>query len=383
MVKQYQEMSILQVLPALNTGGVERGTIDIATALSLKKIPSFVASSGGNLTSKLAHVNTKHFCIPSLKNKNPITIILNAFRLAKLIREHNITIIHARSRVPAWSAYLASKMTGCTFVTTFHGTYNIDFPKGLKKEYNSVMTKGKKVIAVSNFIKKHIQENYEVDPAKITVIHRGVDLEMFNDDKVSGQRLIDMKTKVPMPDDKFIILMPGRVTPWKGHFVMLNALRKLNRKDVCCMIVGDISQKQKYYRELLDFIKEHKLEEQVIFTGDIKDMPVVYKLSDLVVAPSIEPEAFGRIPIEAQAMGKIIITSNIGGFNETIIDKKTGFLFESGNSRTLANLIEYIMKAPVKIKKQISENAVENAKNFSLDKMQEKTIALYARSLSS
>ena len=377
MVKQYQEMSILQVLPALNTGGVERGTVDIAAALSRNGIPSFVASSGGKLVSRLSHVKTKHFCIASLKKKNIFTVILNAFRLARIIRANNIKIIHARSRIPAWSAYMAAKMTNCKFVTTFHGTYNIGFPKCLKRKYNSVMTKGIKVIAVSNFIKKHILDNYKVDSSKIKVIHRGVDLDIFGDEKVPGQRLVDTKKKLPIPDDRFIITMPGRVTPWKGHLIMLKALKNLKTKDVCCIIVGDITQKPRYYRELQQFIKEHKLEEKVVFTGDVRDMPAIYKLSDLIVAPSVEPEAFGRIPIEAQAMGKIVIASNIGGFTETIIDEKTGFLFKSGDTKALANLIERVIRIPLKVKKKMSKDAVENAKKFSLDKMQDTTIQLY------
>ena len=379
MIKQYQEMSILQVLPALNTGGVERGTIDIAAALSQNNIKSYVASAGGQLVSRLTNLNTEHFCIASLKNKNPVTILINAFRLARFIRRHKIKIIHARSRVPAWSAYLAAKWTGCIFVTTFHGTYNINFPKFFKKKYNSVMTKGKEVIAVSHFIKKHIKENYEIDPKKITVIHRGVDVDIFDEKKIPGQRLIDMKAKVPIPDDKFIITLPGRVTPWKGHMVMLKALKQLNRKDICCLVVGDVKQKPRFYKELQAFTVEHGLEAQVIFTGDIKDMSTIYKLSDLVVAPSIEPEAFGRIPIEAQAMGKVVIASNIGGFKETIIDKKTGFLFEAGKSDALAHLIEEAIKMPLNQKKQMTQEAIKNAQKFSLKKMQEETLKFYKR----
>lgn len=382
MSKQYQEISVLQVLPALNTGGVERGTIDIAAALSRNNISSFVASSGGKLVKKLPLLKTEHFCISTLKNKSPFTIITNAFRLARIIKKHKIKIIHARSRVPAWSAYLASKMTGCKFVTTFHGTYNINFPKCLKRKYNSVMTKGEKVIAVSNFIKDHMGHNYQIDPKKVTVIHRGVDLEIFADSKVPGQRLIDMKNKMPIPDDKFIIAMPGRVTPWKGQKVMLEALKKLNRQDVCCLIVGDIKQKPKYYRELQNLIKEYKLENQVVFTGDIADMPTIYKLSDLVVASSIEPEAFGRIPIEAQAMGKIVIASDIGGFKETIKNGKTGFLFEAGDSNTLSKLMLAAIKFPLKVKKQIKQDAINNAHNFSLEKMQDQTLKLYKRIVS-
>jgi glycosyltransferase involved in cell wall biosynthesis len=378
-VKQYQEISILQVLPALNTGGVERGTVDIAAALAKNNIRSFIASSGGHLVSKLYHLKTEHFCIPSLKSKNPIMIIFNAFRLAKIIEKHTIQIVHARSRAPAWSAYLAAKMTKRVFITTFHGTYNINFPKDLKKKYNSIMTKGERIIAVSEFIKKHIIDNYAIDPEKIKVIHRGVDLGSFSENNISGQRLIDMKAKTPIPDDKFIIAMPGRITKWKGHKIIFEALAQLNRKDVCCLVIGDVNQKPKYYQELQSFIKEKKIEDQVIFTGDIKDMPTIYKLSDLVVAPSIEPEAFGRIPIEAQAMGKIIIASDIGGFQETIIDKKTGFLFESGDSKELSNIIAQVITMPLKTKTQMSKDAIENAKNFSLDKMQEETLKLYRK----
>ena len=247
----------------------------------------------------------------------------------------------------------------------------------LKKIYNSVMIKGSRVIAVSYFIKDYITKNYPVKLCNIDVIHRGIDLKAFSPDKIVPQRLFSLKQRFSIPDDKVIITLPGRVTPWKGHKVLLNALSHLNKDNFCCLIVGDISQHYGYYLELCNMINKLTLQNNVIFVGLIDDMPAIYMLSDIVVSPSLREEAFGRVPIEAQAMGRIVVATNIGGFKETIKDKENGFLIPADSVIALCDIINHITNMTEHNKYNISQNAKKNAALFSLDKMQDKTLSLY------
>lgn len=374
MGKSYHKPRVLQVLPALVSGGVERGTIDIAQFLTDSSCPSFVASSGGPLVKDVENAGATHFELP-LKDKNPITILGNAFRLARIIKKNKINIIHARSRVPAWSAYLASRMTGCKLLTTFHGTYSLNM---FKKFYNAVMTKGQFVIAVSDFIATHIEEIYKIKKNKIKTIYRGVDLKEFNDKNVDEVRLIEIKKKCYIPDGKFIIALPGRLTSWKGHEILLQAVAKLNNENISCLLVGDTKQHKNSFQKFIKLAQRLGVSDQVTFTGAIKDMPALYMLSDLVVAPSTRPEAFGRISIEAQAMKRLIIATDIGGYKETIIDKKTGFLIPSNDVEALAEKIKMAMSLPEAKKTSIGNAARKNIEqNFSLEDMKEKTFKVY------
>lgn len=369
-------LCVLQVLPSLVSGGVERGAIDIAIALKNRGFKSLIASSGGPLVSILEKHHIKHITLP-LHSKNPVTMLSNAFLLSRAINMEKVDIIHARSRGPAWSAFLAHKITKCRFVTTVHGTYSLNNFKMLKRVYNSVMTKGNRVIAVSQFIRDYITKHYKVDTSKVDVIHRGVDLKEFCADKIIPQRLFSLKQRLSIPDDKIIITLPGRVTPWKGHKVLLNALSHLNKDNFCCLMVGDVTQHYGYYLELCSMINKLDLQDNVIFAGLIEDMPAVYMLSDIVVSPSLREEAFGRVPIEAQAMGKIVVATNIGGFKETIKDKENGFLIPSDNATALSNIIEQIAGMTEHNKYKLTQNAKRNAAIFSLEQMQDKTLSVY------
>jgi len=374
MGKSYHKPRVLQVLPALVSGGVERGTIDIAQFLTDSSYPSFVASSGGPLVQDVENAGATHFELP-LKDKNPITIIGNAFRLARIIRKNKINIIHARSRVPAWSAYLASRITGCKLLTTFHGTYSLNI---IKKFYNAVMTKGRFVIAVSDFIAIHIEEIYGIKKNKIRTIYRGVDLKEFNVKNVDNIRLIEIKKKCYIPDGKFIIALPGRLTTWKGHEILLQAVAKLNNENICCLLVGDTKQHKRTFQKFIKLAQSLGISDKVTFTGALRDMPALYMLSDLIVAPSTRPEAFGRISIEAQAMKRLIIATDIGGYKETIIDKKTGFLISPNDVDALAEKIKIAMDLTDTKKTSIGNAARKNIeKNFSLEQMKEKTLKIY------
>lgn len=371
-----KDICVLQVLPALTSGGVERGAVDIAIALKNRGFKSIIASSGGPLVSILDKHHIKHIALP-LHSKNPLTMLVNAFLLTKIINVEKVDVIHARSRGPAWSAFLAHKITKCKFITTVHGTYSLNKLHMLKKMYNSVMVKGQRVIAVSNFIKDHIKKHYPVNLENVDVIHRGVDLKEFCSDKIIPQRLFYLKQRLSIPDDKVIITLPGRITPWKGHKVLLNALNQLNKDNFCCLLVGDVSQHYGYYLELCSMINKLGLQDNVIFAGLIDDMPAIYMLSDIVVSPSVREEAFGRVPIEAQAMGKIVVATNIGGFKETIKDKENGFLIPSDNPSALCDIINHITSMTEHNKYKISQNAKKNATLFSLDQMQDKTLSVY------
>jgi glycosyltransferase involved in cell wall biosynthesis len=370
---------LLQVLPSLRSGGVERGTIDIAAAAANRGCESYVVSAGGPLTSKLNQYGVTHFTL-NLESKNPLNIYKNSFNLRKLIEENNINILHARSRAPAWSALLAAKKTGCKFVTTFHGRYN--FKNKYKLWYNSVMARGDHVIAVSNFIAEHIKENYKVNEEKLTVIHRGVDLEYFNPEKINQVRIIQAAQKLPISFERPIVLMPGRLTRWKGQAVLLKAISLLPKNSVSCILIGDDKGHQKYRRELENLVEKLSLEEDVLILPHSNDIAALYMLSDVVISASTEPEAFGRVVTEGQAMGRMVIASNIGGARETIINNQTGWLVEPDNHEELAEAIRKAISLNEEERMIFSKRARKHIEdNFSLELMCDKTFNVYEKML--
>lgn len=370
----YKQPVILQVLPELRSGGVERGTIEIARAISQAGGVSLVASSGGAMSGQLNKCGATHITLP-LASKNPFTMWVNSLRLAGIIRKYNVDIIHARSRAPAWSAWLAAKKTGCRFVTTFHGTYGIQ--NKWKRKYNSIMTKGDRVIAVSNFIAEHIRQNYEIDEQKLRVIHRGVDLQLFNPKTHSTQHMIELCKQWRLPEELPLILFPGRFARWKGQEVFIKALAKLPHRNFFAVLLGDDKGHESYREEIEKIIVDLKLEGYVRIAKHTHYITEAYMLSKLVVATSIEPEAFGRVVLEAQAMGKPVIATDHGGPQETVIDKETGLLVPPNDTKMLALAIDNVLSMSPDLQKQVERDAIKNAKNFSLDKMCEKTIAVY------
>ncbi|MEI6730041.1 MAG: glycosyltransferase family 4 protein [Pseudomonadota bacterium] len=370
-----KQATILQILPRLRTGGVERGTIEIAAAIVKAGGRAIVASSGGELVSSLAYVGGEHITLP-LASKNPFTIFANASKLAKVIKDEQVDIIHARSRAPAWSAYIAAQKTKTPFVTTFHGVYGIK-PE-FKKSYNQVMTKGDRVIAISNFIAEHIKANYQIDQKILRIIHRGVDLEVFNQDKIRRQVMIDLAKNWRLPDGLPIILMPGRITSWKGQHIVVEALAKLPHRNFCCILLGDDAGHPEYRKRVEQLIIKLGLEGKVRIVGNTSSMPEAYMLADLVLSPSIDPEAFGRVPVEAQAMGRIIVASNHGGACETVTHGQTGFLVTPNDSQDLSNTINHILNMQSDQKEFIAEQAMSAVReNFSAYVMCKKTLQVY------
>lgn len=377
MIKNKEKKPVvLQVLPEMNQGGVEIGTIEIASALQEKGIKNFVASAGGRLEYNLDKLKVPHFNLP-LKTKNPFKMWLNYRRLVKIIKENGINIVHARSRAPAWSAYWAAKKNGAKFLTTFHGTYGLG-PKGIKKFYNRVMTYGDLVIAVSNHIKQHILKNYKCDEKKIRMIHRCVNMEKFDVNKMTAERMIKLMEEFHLPEDKPIILLIGRLTRWKGQMLMIDALEKIKDKDYFCVFVGDDQGRDYYTKELKDAISTKGLDGKFAFIRHVTDVPAMMMISDVVVSASLDPEAFGRIAAEGEAMGRIVIASNIGGSLENIKDGVTGRLFESGNADSLAEALLWALNLSTEEREKIGAAAIEYVKqNFTKEIMCNKTIAVY------
>lgn len=371
-----QKPVVLQVLPEMEHGGVEVGTVEIASALQENGITNFVASAGGRMVYDLNRIKVPHFTL-QLKTKNPLKLYLNSLKLEKIIKENGINIVHARSRAPAWSAYWAAKRAGVKFMTTFHGTYGLG-PKGLKKVYNRVMTYGQIVIAISNHIKNHMLANYEIDENKIRLIHRCVDVEKFSPTAVSQERIVRAIQENQLPEDLPIISLIGRITRWKGQHLLLEALSKIKNRNFYCLIVGSDQGRVKYSEELKKLVKQYGLESQVKFIGQSFDIPALLMVSDIVLSTAIEPEAFGRAAIEGQAMGKIVIASNIGGSLENTIDGVSGRLFENNNAQSLAEALDWALSMPLEEKKRISAAATKNVKdNFTKQIMCDKTIAVY------
>lgn len=367
---------ILQILPRLEQGGVERGTIEVASAIRDAGWTPIVVSGGGRLVHELERIGAEHITLP-VYSKNYFTMRKNAKLLAQIIKDKRVDIIHARSRAPAWSAKWAAEMAGIPFMTTFHGAYNIG-PIKLKKAYNRIMTEGVVTIAVSNFIKKHIIDNYGLDESKIRVIHRGVDIDRFDTAKVSPERMIALAKKWNLPEDRPVIMLPGRLTRWKGQLVLLDALAKMRHKDLRCLFVGSDQGRLSYRKEMDKKAKKLGLESVVQVVDHCSEMDVAYLLSDIVVSASTDPEAFGRVVPEAQAMGRIVVASNHGGATETVRDGETGFLFPSGDSKALAETLDKILDMPAAERDAMTKRAVDSVRSeFSKSKMCDKTLAVY------
>jgi len=368
--------TVLQVLPAMGAaGGVERGTVEIAGAVVQAGGRALVASAGGPLVHDLARVGAEHVELP-MDSKNPVTMWRNVDRLVQVIRAEKVDIVHARSRAPAWSARAAAKRTGAHFVTTFHGTYGAG--NHLKRVYNSIMTRGERVIAISQFIAGHIRQLYGVPSNKIRVIHRGVDLDRFDPAKVTAQRVVNLATDWMLPDGMPVIMLPGRLTRWKGQPVVIDALGRLGRKDVRCLLVGGDQGREDYRAELEAMIADRNLNEVVRLVDHCDDMPAAYMLTDVVISASTDPEAFGRVIAEAQALGRPVIATDHGGAKETVIPGETGWLVPPGDADALAAAIEKVLALDSAQRSTLAGKAIANVRdNFSKATMCAKTLDVY------
>ena len=365
---------VLQVLPSFVGGGVERGTVEMAAALAEAGWTALVVSSGGPMVRELDRVGARHIELP-VQSKNLFVMRRNAGRLARIIREHGVDLVHARSRAPAWSAMFAARRTGAHFVTTVHGPYGFGIP--FKRLYNSVMTRGERVVAISEFIRSYILDNYrKVDPDVIRLIHRGVNTEIFDPEKVSAARVIQLADKWRLPDGVPVVMLPGRLTRWKGHRVLLQALTRLKDRQIRCLIVG--GGREGYRAELEGLVQKLGLQSVVHLVGDCRDMAAAYKIADVVVSASTEPEAFGRVIAEAQAMGKPVIAPNHGAAPEIVLPDVTGWLVPPEDPAALAGALEKTLALDTLAREALAYTAIARVEaNFTTAKMCAATIDVY------
>lgn len=366
---------MLQVLPALGSGGAERGCVDVAIALVKAGGTSLVVSAGGPLERELTRAGAQHIVLP-LDGKNPFVLRANAERLAELIEGHRVDIVHARSRAPAWSAYAAARRTGRTFLTTFHGTYNER--SYLKHLYNAVMAKGDLVIAISRHIADLIPRRYGVDASRVRLIPRGIDFEVFDPARVTASRLVQLAQSWRLVDGMPVVMLPGRLARWKGQLVLIEALARLGRKDIRCLLVGAEQGRRGYRRKLEARIAALGLEPVVHLVDHCNDMPAAYMLSDVVVSASTDPEAFGRVMVEAQAMGRPVIATDHGGARETVLVGPTGRLVPPGDAEALATALVSTLALDGRVREQLAPLAIAHVRaHFSKEAMCAKTLAVY------
>tara|TARA_B100000029_G_C17563102_1_gene954100 strand:+ start:829 stop:1980 length:1152 start_codon:yes stop_codon:yes gene_type:complete len=379
------KIKILQVIPKLGYGGAETGCYDLAHFLAEKGCKSYIVTSGGELLKFIRKEKVRVIRLP-VHSKNPILIFLNFLVLSALIILLKIDIVHARSRAPAWSCYFACILTRRKFVTTFHGTYS--YSNSFKKFYNSIMLKSKLIIGGSNFIFDHINANYKefinIKKSKLMVIFRGINLEYFNPKNVSENKKNALILRWKIDKEKFIFLLPGRLTAWKGQNVFIEALNILlldyNKTNFYAIILGSDQGRNVYSKKLLGLVQRYQLGRKVGFASNYKEMPVAYSISNAVISSSVKPEAFGRVAVEAQAMQKPIIASNIGGSKETILDGKSGFLYKSDDPRELAKVLNNIMELDNEALYSIGNEGRKNvSKKFDVEKMCQTTFTEYQK----
>ncbi len=366
---------VLQVVPELSIGGAERATIDMARAVIEAGGRAIVAAENGELAPNLLRTKADLVTLP-VASKNPLTVRRNARRLARLIRSEGVDLIHARSRAPAWSAYRAAQQTGCPFVTTFHAPYN--FTSRFKKHYNSVMAKGDRIIAISDFIARHVAEHYGVGDDRLRVVPRGVDIVDFDPGAVSTERVANLATRWNLPDGKPVVMLPGRLARWKGHMGLVDAMAELAGQDVLCLMVGVGSGRDGLYRELEQKIKDKGLETTVVLIDVCTDMPAAYRLADVVVSASIEPEGFGRVAVEGQAMGVPVVATGHGAALETVDQGVTGWLVAPGEAQSMADAIRSALAMSAESRAQLSALArARVAEKFTKARMCAATLAVY------
>ena len=372
--KEGRPPAVLQVIPSLVSGGAERGTVDLAAALVAAGWTAYVASSGGPMEHQLRRAGAHHFKLP-LASKNPLVMRRNVSALIEIIRSHKIDIVHARSRAPAWSAWSAARATRRKFMTTFHNAYDTDLP--LKRRYNSVMARGERVIAISQFVGQHVAQVYGVDRDRLRVIPRGVDLAVFDPRRVNGDRVVALATHWRVPDDAAVVMLPGRLTRWKGGLDFIEAIANLGRRDLCCLLVG-AEQHASFRRELEAAIGRFGLIGMFRVIDDCNDMPAAYALADVVVSASTDPEGFGRVIVEAQAMGRPVVATDHGGARETILPGITGWLAPPGEPAALAAAIAIALGLDARERAAFARRAIAHvAAGYTREEMCARTIDVY------
>ncbi len=367
---------VLQVLPSLVAGGVERGTVEVAGALVEAGGTALVASAGGPMVRALERAGGRHFELP-LASKNPLTVRRNVERLAALIEGQGVEIVHARSRAPAWSALWAAERSGRPFVTTVHAPYAVG---GLpfKRRYNAVMARGERVICISRFVRDYVAASYGTPPERLRLVYRGVDLEVFDPDRVSAERVVQLAQRWRLPDGVPVIMLPGRLTRWKGQLELLRAAARLEDFEFVVALVGDDQGREAYRAELEREIRGLGLQAKAMLAGPCSDMAAAYMLSDVVVSASTAPEGFGRIVAEAQAMGRPVVASDHGGAPEQLLAGETGLLYPPGDLDALAAALRRALSLDAEQRARLAAVAIERVRAmFSKRAMCDGTLAVY------
>ena len=379
MKAAYHKLTVLQVLPALVAGGVERGTLEIAAALIKAGHTSLVASRGGPLVEALEQAGSIHLA-GSFHSKNPFKIIYNSLKLLQILRRYKVDILHVRSRAPAWSAWLATRLWRSTvLVTTFHGYYR--HHSWFKRWYNSGMVRGAHVICGSRFIYEHVRHVYGTDPDHMSLIHRGVDIDYFAPQAVLQEQIDACRQWSPkLAEGRQIILLPGRVTSWKGHHIALQSLATLlpTQPNLILLFVGHFEPESAYVKQLTDLIVKNNLSEQVAWVPQQNDLRPWYMLAAVVLSTSTAPETFGRTIVEAAAMQRLVIATDLGGAKETVLDKETGWLIPPADPSALARAIQQALALDAATLQAMQSKAREHVRqHFRLQKMCDETLAIY------
>lgn len=375
-----QTWTVMQLIPNLGAGGAEQTTIDMVQALVQAGHRAIVVSHGGHREREIEKHGGTHIKLP-VHSKNPLTIWLNSLRLKHLIRKYKVNIVHARSRAPAWSAYLACQATSAHFITTCHAPFNIG--NDWKRRYNSSIILAERVIANSHFVAEYLRSQYQIDNSIIRIIPRGIPIEWFDPNKVIAERMHKMAQDWRVPDGGRIVLLPGRLTRWKGQSVLIEAMSLVKDKNTYCILLGDDQGRKEYRQELELQINALNLNTRVRVLDHVNDMAVAYMLADIVISASIEPEGFGRVVVEAQAMGRPVIATDIGGSRETIIPNQTGWLIPPDDPPMLAKAIDFVLSLTDEDRYNLAMTAIPHVReNFSKDRMTRLTLAVYQEVMS-
>ncbi len=367
------EATILQVLPRLQSGGVERGTVEIAQAIARAGGIPLVASAGGRMVGSVERAGGRHVALP-LAGKSPAVIWRNAGRLETVIRTNSVALIHARSRAPAWSAYWAARRAGVRFVTTYHAPYSEGVPG--KRRYNGIMARGERVIAISHYIAGLLTARHEVDPAIVRVIPRGVDPVLFDPGRVPPDRIARLVRSWRLPDDAAVVMLPARLSRWKGQRIVIEAMARLQDRTAVCVLLGE--GRPGYVKELTGLAHRLGVAERLRLVGHVDDVPAALMLATVAVSASTQPEGFGRAVIEAQAMGCAVVATDHGGAAETVEDLVTGWRVPPGDPAALAAVLDRALSMAPEHRLALGERSRASVlANFTVQRMQEATLGVY------
>jgi glycosyltransferase involved in cell wall biosynthesis len=369
--------AVLQIVPTLNAGGAERSTIEMAATLARAGFAPLVVSEGGRMVSELEAAGGEWIYAPA-NAKSPWQLIANARQYARIIRERNVVLVHARSRAPAWSSLWATRRTGTPFVTTWHGAYSGE--NAAKRFYNSVMLRGDAVIANSQWTADHIRSVYSYRPKKLVIVPRGVDPDAFSPANVSSDRVSRLRAQWKADGGETVVLVPGRITRRKGHLVAVDALAPLAHEfgKLRVVFAGEPNHRDRFAAEIAGAIERLQLAHIVTIAGHVQDMPAAYLAADIVVSATIEPEAFGRVAAEAAAMERPVVTTDHGGAREIVVPGISGLLVPPGDSRALSDALRLLLEKSRDDRKAMGVRGRAHVlSRFTLARMTGDTLALY------